>query len=80
MPPAGGSFCIPHRISDSWRPCRTTSNTGVVSGVGIGERITVLCWHVSTDAPLSALTPRPGRLRAAGIGEADTIGKATPRR
>ena len=26
------------------------------------------------------LTPRPGRLRAAGIGEADTIGKATPRR
>jgi hypothetical protein len=34
MPPAGGSFCIPHRISESCRPCRTTSKAGGVRGVG----------------------------------------------
>ena len=37
MPPAGSSFLIPHRISDSWRPCRTTSKAGGVSGVGMEQ-------------------------------------------
>ena len=35
MPPGGGSFCMPLRISDLWRPCRTTSNAGGVSKVGM---------------------------------------------
>jgi hypothetical protein len=37
MPPAGGSFCIPHLISDSSRPCMTTSKVGGVSKVGMGS-------------------------------------------
>src|SRR5260370_4832852 len=35
---AGGSFCIPQRISDSWRPCRTASKVGGVSQVGMRRR------------------------------------------
>src|SRR5882757_7486444 len=35
MPPAGGSFFIAQRISDSYSPCRTTSKAGGVSGVGM---------------------------------------------
>ena len=34
MPPAGGSFWMPQRISASLRPCRTTSKVGGVSKVG----------------------------------------------
>jgi hypothetical protein len=58
MPPAGGSFCIPHRISDSWRPCRTTSNAGGISKVDLGSAY-----------PRSPLTAR----KAYGFHERQTV-------
>jgi hypothetical protein len=56
--PVEGSFCIPHRISESCRPCRTTSRGGGVSGVGIGR-----AYHRSVLARFDQTSP--------GIGRAD---------